>query len=536
MDEDPAGLADTPNEASVLAAPSLRVRGVTSAAGRPGLALLGVSLLVIAWAGLVLAIPQARFVVYDPKAKTGLEVFLAAVSLFLALVLFLFPDDNGRDRLRWVALGFVVLGLGSVGFGYLMPIARDADAFNTAMCGSLLTRSCATIAMAVGLALPRPPRLPARRGALLLAVFLLLAVAIWLGRDRLPRLVTIESLDEVVNGGRTILEGLTAWHWALSIVPFAATIMATAGSVVTYPGRAPAGWLSLALALMAGAQLHTMLWPSAYSSVLTTASLLRVAFTTVIAIGGFFELRRVAAERAALLAVEQATAARQAELVRLRSDFSAMVVHELASPLAAVRRSAELLAMDPLSPTQARAVGTIEREVELLDALVADAQASAYAERDDFAVYPLPVPLGVLLADASAYAETLPAGHPFVCEAETQGVVLADPERIAQVLHNLLDNAAKYTPDGRPITLRAERAADRVRITVEDRGDGIPGEDMAHIFEKYARGGQAGHRAQPGKGLGLYLSRRIIQAHGSDLCVADAATGGARFWFELELA
>jgi len=191
--------------------------------------------------------------------------------------------------------------------------------------------------------------------------------------------------------------------------------------------------------------------------------------------------------------------------------------------------------MDPLSPAQARAVGTIEREVGLLDALVADAQASANAERDDFAVYPLPVPLGVLLADASAYAEMLPGAHPFVCEAEAQAVVLADPERIAQVLHNLLDNAAKYTPDGRPITLRAERAAERVRITVEDRGAGIRGDDVAHIFEKYARGGNADHRSRPGKGLGLYLSRRIVQAHGSDLRVADAAEGGARFWFELEV-
>ena len=359
--------------------PVERVAGL-AATGRDrrfGMAVAVAALLVVAWAGLVLAIPQVRFVVYDPKTKTGLEVFLAAVSLFLALVFSLFPDDDGRDRLRWVALGFVVLGLGSVVFGYFMPFATDADAFNTAMYGSLLTRSCAALAMAVGLALPRPPRLPARRGALLIAIFLLLAGAVWLERDLLPRLVTIASLDEVVNGGRTIREGLTAWHWMLSLVPLAATIAAAAGSVVTYPGWAPAGWLSLALVLMAGAQLHTMLWPSAYSSILTTASLLRIAFTAVVAIGGFFELRRVAAERAALLAVAQVTAARQAELVRLRSDFSAMVVHELASPLAAVRRSAELLAMDSLSPAQERAVGTIEREVGLLDALAWASATSA---------------------------------------------------------------------------------------------------------------------------------------------------------------
>jgi signal transduction histidine kinase len=279
-----------------------------------------------------------------------------------------------------------------------------------------------------------------------------------------------------------------------------------------------------------------MLWPTAYSSILTTASALRIGFTTVIGVGGFFQLRRVAAERAALLAVERETAARQARLIRLHADFTAMVRHELASPLAAVRRSAELLAGDPLTTAQARALTTIERQVGLLDALVADAQANAPAERENFAVAPQPVPVAVLLADARDYAETLPGRHPVRTETASDAWVMADPERIAQVLHNLLDNAAKYTPDGVPITLRAEAMDGAARISVEDQGPGIAVEDLPHIFERYGRGADPAQRAQPGKGLGLYLSRRIVQAHGSDLRVDPALdAGGARFWFDLEV-
>jgi signal transduction histidine kinase len=496
-----------------------------------------VAVLVVAWAGIVLAVPQARFVIYDPRVKTGLEVFLAAVSLFLAVVFFLFPEDDGRLRLRWVSLGFVMLGLGGIGFGYLLPIADGTSQLNTAMFGSLLVRSCAATVLAAGLSLPRPPRLTATRASRLLAAFTMLALGVWLIADRLPRLVAVDSLDSIVDRGPTILPGLTAWHWSLSVIPIIAAIAAAAGSVVTYPGRAPEGWLTVALVLMAGSQLHTYLWPTAYSSILTTASILRIAFTVVIAMGGFLELRRVAAERATLLATERAAAARQAELARLRADFSAMVVHELASPLAAVRRSADLLAADSLTTAQAHAVQTIERQVGLLDALVADAQAGADAGRDDFDVFPSAVPLGLLLADAVDYAETLPGEHQVTCGDVPQAVVRADPERMAQVLHNLLGNAAKYAPAGTPILLLAERADGHIRITVEDRGPGVAPGDVPHIFEMYARGTHGDHRVIPGKGLGLFLSRRIVQAHGSDLHVADSTNGhGARFWFELEVA
>ena len=113
--------------------------------------------------------------------------------------------------------------------------------------------------------------------------------------------------------------------------------------------------------------------------------------------------------------------------------------------------------------------------------------------------------------------------------------VLADPGRIGQVLRNLLSNAAKYSPPGAPIALRARRVGERVRVEVEDRGPGIASDDLARVFEKFGRGGEAAGGSAAGLGLGLYLSRRIVRAHGGDLLVESTPGQGSVFASELEV-
>jgi signal transduction histidine kinase len=313
---------------------------------------------------------------------------------------------------------------------------------------------------------------------------------------------------------------------------------------VRHGARAPlGGWLVVAMALLAGSQLHGLLWPAAYGAVLTTADLLRLAFAAVVVVGGVLELRRIAAERAALLAAEQESSRRLAELAVLRADFTAMVAHELGAPLAAIRALAAMLASGQLGPAEQRdALASLQAEAAALTALVVDMRTAARVERDDFAVRPGPVPLGALLAEAAAYARTLPGGHPLtvaIAPAAGAATVLADRERLGQVLRNLLSNAAKYSPDGAPIELRAERnPADpgRVRIEVADRGYGIEAQDLARIFEKFGRGRDRAGRRVAGVGLGLYLSRRIVQAHGGQLTVASTPGVGSVFGFSLEVA
>ena len=112
----------------------------------------------------------------------------------------------------------------------------------------------------------------------------------------------------------------------------------------------------------------------------------------------------------------------------------------------------------------------------------------------------------------------------------------ADPERVGQVLRNLLSNAAKYSLQGEPIELRAKRIQQRtLRIEVADHGIGIRRDDQVRIFEKFGRGRDLEGRKVAGVGLGLYLSRRIIRSHGSELTVSSAPGEGSVFGFELEV-
>jgi signal transduction histidine kinase len=503
---------------------------------------VGTGVLTLIWAAAILLLEEVQFAVVAPEALAGVEAASALARLFGALVLFLFPEGArqagqpaGTERLRWVAAGLLALGLGTLTFGYTHPLLVGPPDPSSAVYASTAVWSTAGALFVVGLVPDRPRRFsPGGAVACLACCGILGAILLGFG-EALPRLVPAGSLELAAATAETPLHGLTGWYWALASVPLALTVAAACGAGRRVARGEAGGWLLLALVLLAASQVHNLFWPAAYSRVLTTGNLLRLAFAAVVAVGGILELRRAAAERAALLAAEQECSRRLRELAVLKADFTAMVAHELGSPLAAIRGLAAMLATGELGrEEQARTIAAIQAEAGMLAALVADVQAIATIEHDEFAVRPRPVPLEVLLADAAAFAHTLPGGHPLRLEYSAGGRVLADPERIGQVLRNLLGNAAKYSPEGAPIELRACPAGRGVRIEVTDHGWGIHPDDLPHIFEKFGRGRTGRGRATPGLGLGLYLSRRIVQAHGSELHVCSTPGQGSTFSFELE--
>ncbi|HEX2728356.1 MAG TPA: HAMP domain-containing sensor histidine kinase, partial [Rubrobacteraceae bacterium] len=366
-----------------------------------------------------------------------------------------------------------------------------------------------------------------------------------LGNEELmPALTPLETAQETVSAG-TPLEWLTMWHWIFSPIPFVLAATAAVGGILR--GRESAGdgwrapwwWLLPAIVLLAGAQLHEIFWPSGYAgTVLTTAEVLRLGFSVIVVVGGIIELWRIGSERAALLAAEEERSRRLEELSVMKADFSAMVAHELGTPVAAIRGYADMLAIRELDPdTRTSALAAIRSETAALNALVADVRAAAAGEREDFAVQPRPVPLDTILAEAAAFAQTLPGEHEFTVVRETGGVVRADAERIGQVLRNLLSNAAKYSPEGTPIELRAVPGSEgHVRLEVVDHGPGIAPRDIGRILEKFGRGRDAAGKKVAGVGLGLYLSRRIVSSHGGELEVQSTLGEGSVFAFELKIA
>ncbi len=108
-----------------------------------------------------------------------------------------------------------------------------------------------------------------------------------------------------------------------------------------------------------------------------------------------------------------------------------------------------------------------------------------------------------------------------------------DPERIGQVLRNLLSNAITHTPEGGRITVELKDQANEVRVTVSDTGIGIPAEDLSYVFERFYRVDRSRVRATGGAGLGLTIAKRLVEAHGGTISVESELGKGSRFTFTL---
>lgn len=226
-----------------------------------------------------------------------------------------------------------------------------------------------------------------------------------------------------------------------------------------------------------------------------------------------------------------------AEQARAESaEFAGMIAHELGSPIAAIQHASEVLSLEPLSPQQDRARALIETETKAMRLLVGDLRAASMQERESFDLHPRVVSLTALLEEAGDFARTAPGDHPVHIERAPYLNIFVDPGRIAQVLRNLITNAAKYTPPGAQITIRSRRDHDRVWIAVVDSGPGIDPGDASLIFTKFGRGRQKGGSQVSGLGLGLYLSKRIVEAHGGKLSVESAPGEGATFAFSVQIA
>ena len=495
-----------------------------------------VGMFVVGWALLVALFQPVRLIAQAPRPQVAVEATSALCQLFGAFVLVLFPQGETRRRLRWVAAGLATMGIGGLVFGNLWPMWIQTIDPNASMYASLVVWGISAILLTVGLLPRRAPTLSARAVVAVIGGFGASSAIVLGNYERLPTLTTVRSLEAAAAANEMPMTGLTAWHWALAAVPMTLTIAAAAAALCRGHGEAWQSWLVAALVLLAGSQLHDALWPSANSTILTSAGLLRLAFGALVAVGGILELRRLADERASLLAAARKHAEGLAEVAALKKDFTAMIAHEIDQPIAAVRAWTDVLAEGELRPElQTRAISTIRAETHRLQTLAADVKAIATVDRDDFTVRPGPVPAAELIAASTAHNRNLPGCHPLLANALAEADVLADPERIGQVLRNLLNNAGKFSPDGSPIELRAVRSGTVVRIEVVDHGPGIAPGDEDRIFEKYVQGRYKGNGGTSGAGLGLYLSRRIVQAHGSELAVKSTPGGGATFWFDLQV-
>jgi len=230
---------------------------------------------------------------------------------------------------------------------------------------------------------------------------------------------------------------------------------------------------------------------------------------------------------------------RLAELDRLKSDFVSMVSHELRTPLGLIKGyTGTLLARDTGldADTREEFLQVIDEETDRLTELVTNLLDMSRIEAGTLRVDRHPMQLARLLA---ACAERLRVREPTrvlqVNVPENIPPVLADERRIAQVVDNLLTNAARYSPAGMPLSLGAHVENGRVEVRVVDLGVGIPADKQEQVFEKFFRVDTSDTRRFAGTGLGLAICRGIVQAHGGSIWVQSEPGHGSTFAFTLPI-
>jgi signal transduction histidine kinase len=242
------------------------------------------------------------------------------------------------------------------------------------------------------------------------------------------------------------------------------------------------------------------------------------------------EIEVVAESRARQLGRERAEVARLRRVDLARSEFIGVAAHELRTPLAAILGVLSTLkGHAPVLDDRVRVelIEGAEAQAERLSRLVEDLLTISRIEDGVLRLSMTEIDARALIGEAAQASAT---NERLALELDGAGSVVCDADAVIRVLTNLLDNARKYSPDGAPIVVTVSNEEERVRFGVRDAGPGIEPDDREAVFERFRRADRSG---KPGAGLGLYICRGLVQAHGGELQVGESPEGGAEFSFWL---
>ncbi len=229
----------------------------------------------------------------------------------------------------------------------------------------------------------------------------------------------------------------------------------------------------------------------------------------------------------------------QAELDEVRASFTSMLVHDLRGPLTVIKGYADLLA-HALGPDAAgkpkHYVRSIQGSCERMIRLISEILDISKLEAGRLEIKPEPVdPVAVAAAVAERFGPVAATKRITldITRSPLSAPVECDPDRLDQVLMNLLGNAVKFTPEGGRISLTIADVDDEIEVRVVDSGPGIAPEEIPLLFEKFGQTSAGRTARSPGTGLGLVICRHLVEAHGGRIWVDSAPGRGASFAFRL---
>lgn len=219
------------------------------------------------------------------------------------------------------------------------------------------------------------------------------------------------------------------------------------------------------------------------------------------------------------------------ERERERQEFLSMVAHELRTPLAVMKTYVDL--MRRRGAYNERQMEIVARQTGRVDRLLTDALDTSRLDAHRLELRPSEVELTNMVRHCVAEAEGTTESH--AVRVEVPGHPITgwwDADRVCQVIQNLLMNAIKYS-DGGDIVLRAQDVGDHARVSITDRGIGIPAEALPHLFDRFYRAENARTGSAQGLGLGLYIAKSLVEAHGGEMWVESVVGEGSTFTFTL---
>jgi signal transduction histidine kinase len=227
------------------------------------------------------------------------------------------------------------------------------------------------------------------------------------------------------------------------------------------------------------------------------------------------------------------------DLERLREEWAAIVAHDLRQPLGIISLSADLLGRQQdttIPPQQKKAIERIRSASARLHRMINDLLDASRIEARRLSLGLQTVDLGALIEQVVDSLEEATAGYATEVTVEPDLFARLDSDRIQQVLENLLGNAAKYGEPGTAIGVEATRHGEMIEVTVTNRGPGIPADQLPNLFSRFARTREARASRESGLGLGLYIAKGLVEAHGGRLWAESVPGEITRFHFTVPAA
>jgi two-component system sensor histidine kinase BaeS len=339
--------------------------------------------------------------------------------------------------------------------------------------------------------------------------------------------------------------GFTAWLVASAVGPGVFHLHMehaeeTPGSVAAHAEEAFVSASTVTLAVALGASVATSLVVSLFLSRRIGASLGSMSAVAAQVAAGRFDVRvvppRIGSEFDELADAFNRMGARLDQNEAMRRRLMADVAHELRTPVATIAGYIDAIeeGVEELTPATADVLRT---QASRLTRLAADLAAVTRAESGALPLALEPTPPAELMAAAAEAARPAYEARDVGLEVETADSlppVVADADRLGQVLGNLLDNALRHTPVGGRVRVTAQRNRGGVRFTVADNGEGIDTEHLPHVFERFYRADTARDRGHGGSGIGLAIVRALVDAHRGKVSVhSDGPGRGTTFIVDL---